>query len=45
MNKDFRGPITRLGVGGTSRSEWGRVEERRDWIGTQRELGVEDVMN
>jgi hypothetical protein len=26
MNKDFRGPITRRGVGGTSRKEKGRGE-------------------
>lgn len=31
MNKDFRRPITGLGVGGTFRSEGGREEERRDW--------------
>lgn len=48
MNKDFRGPITGRGVGGTFRSLEGREEEKRDlqfWTWKGRELGVEDVTN
>lgn len=46
-NKDFRGPITGQGVGGTSRSEWGQREgeKRLEDLGTGGELGVHNVTN
>lgn len=31
VNKDFRGPITRQGVGRTSRSEWGKRGGEMGW--------------